>query len=145
MEHISIKDHPPWYARGTPVSNTRDGPAMALNNKLLFAICRGPSARGEPGGKTRRWLTLKKSILVDADFVVDADRSGDAVRSVGNFDLSACAAFRFIGTSSDNVKNAKYDNVVENNIGIINAVKSKYVDRLKNVDSLNRLKWKTTN
>jgi len=39
--------------------------------------------------------------------VGDADRSGDAVRSeeaaVG-FDLSACAASRWIGTGSDNVK-----------------------------------------
>jgi hypothetical protein len=49
MDNISIKVHPPWYARGTPVINTRDGPAMALNDKLLFAICRGPSARGKPG------------------------------------------------------------------------------------------------
>ena len=63
MEHISIKDHPPWYARGTPVSNTRDGPAMALNDKLLFAICRGPSARGNPRGKTRLWLTLKPTFF----------------------------------------------------------------------------------
>jgi len=46
---MSIKGHPPWYARGTPVTNIRDGPAMAINHKLLFAICRGPSARGEMG------------------------------------------------------------------------------------------------
>jgi hypothetical protein len=59
MEDISIKVHPPWYARGTPVTNTRDGPAMAISDKPLFAICRGPSARGEPKGKTRLWLTLK--------------------------------------------------------------------------------------
>ena len=63
MDYISIKDHPPWYARGTPVINTRDGPAMALNDKLLFVICRGPSARGEPKGKTRRWLTFKTTFF----------------------------------------------------------------------------------
>jgi hypothetical protein len=54
MDKINIKVHPPWFARGTPVSNPRDGPAMALNDKLLFANpiaigCRGPSARGEQG------------------------------------------------------------------------------------------------
>ena len=54
MDNISIKVHPPWYARGTPVINPRDGPAMALSDKPLFANpitigCRGPSARGEPG------------------------------------------------------------------------------------------------
>ena len=96
MENISIKVHPPWYARGTPIINTRDGPQMALSEKPLFAIRRGPSARGNPvevrslesavgsqktevgrqksevgsrkpedqsrgnpGGKTRLWLTLK--------------------------------------------------------------------------------------
>jgi hypothetical protein len=103
MDNINIKDHPPWYARGTPVTNPRDGPAMANHNILLFANpitigCRGPSARGEPKGKNRLWLTLKKSILVDAD------RSGDAVRSGGNFDLSACEA-------PDNVKMKMEDNV----------------------------------
>jgi hypothetical protein len=51
MDYISIKDHPPWYARGTPVTNTRDGPVMALNNKLLFAICRGPSGEGRGKGE----------------------------------------------------------------------------------------------
>ena len=49
MDKINIKVHPPWYARGTPVIKIRDGPAMALNDNLLFAICRGPSARGKPG------------------------------------------------------------------------------------------------
>ena len=206
MDSISIKDHPPWYARGTPVIKTRDGPAMALNDKLLFAICRGPSgegrgrggsrqfavgswqsevekrqlavggwqsggrgggqgqgrggrwesedrSRGEPMGKTRRWLTLKTTFfntqnsvssqwyaLLGSDLdlsacvapdnvkmekmednvklemveMVDADRSGDAVRSgkavVVGFDLSACEAFRFVGTGSDNVKKLN-DNV----------------------------------
>jgi hypothetical protein len=50
--------------------------------------------------------------MVDFDIsIVDADRacpdlsgSIDAVRSGGNFDLSAYAAFRCIGTGSDNVK-----------------------------------------
>ena len=129
MENISIKVHPPWYARSTPIINTRDGPQMALSEntvyvikcrklrlhsvctfitisaltslrfgifndmknqnwyKPLFAIREGPSARGNPvevrsrqsavgslnhdsyrmedqnkgnpGGKTRLWLTLK--------------------------------------------------------------------------------------
>jgi len=83
MDIMSIKGHPPWYARGTPVTNIRDGPAMAINDKLLFAICRGPSARGKPGecmnevgrsesenrrrcesmGKTRRWLTLNTTFF----------------------------------------------------------------------------------
>ena len=49
MDIMSMKGHPPWYARGTPVTNIRDGPAMAINDKLLFAICRGSSARGKPG------------------------------------------------------------------------------------------------
>jgi hypothetical protein len=49
MENISIKVHPPWYARGTPVTNPRDGPPMAMSDKSLFAICEGPSARGKPG------------------------------------------------------------------------------------------------
>jgi hypothetical protein len=56
MENISIKDHPPWYARGTPITNTRDGPPMAINDKLLFANpitigCRGSSGEGRGGGK----------------------------------------------------------------------------------------------
>jgi hypothetical protein len=91
MENISIKVHPPWYARGTPIINPRDGPQMAENNKLLFAICSGPSARGNPVevrslesgvgsqnhdfnrmedqsrgnpvGKNRLWLTLKTTFF----------------------------------------------------------------------------------
>jgi alpha-D-ribose 1-methylphosphonate 5-triphosphate synthase subunit PhnI len=35
---------------------------------------------------------------------IDADRSGDAVRSEVVVDLSACGAFRIVGTSSDNIK-----------------------------------------
>jgi hypothetical protein len=58
MEDISIKVHPPWYARGTPVTNPRDGPPMAISDKPLFAIREGPSARGEPGDFLRLWLTL---------------------------------------------------------------------------------------
>ena len=53
MDNISIKDHPPWYARGTPVIKTRDGPAMALSDKPLLAICRGPSGEGRGKGKGR--------------------------------------------------------------------------------------------
>ncbi|KAF0193780.1 MAG: hypothetical protein FD166_3640 [Bacteroidetes bacterium] len=97
MDNISIKDHPPWYARGTPVSNTRDGPAMAMSDKPLFANpitigCRGPSARGELKEIFRPWPTI---------IGFDADRSGDAVRSVEAFDLSACEA-------PDNVKMMGY-------------------------------------
>jgi hypothetical protein len=66
MDNISIKDHPPWYARGTPVINPRDGPPMASSEISLFAIRKGPSARGEPKDKTRRWLTLKKHIFQHA-------------------------------------------------------------------------------
>jgi hypothetical protein len=97
MDNISIKDHPPWYARGTPVINPRDGPPMASSEISLFAIRKGPSARGEPKDKTHRWLTLKKSLF-------DAVRSKDADRSGGNFDLSACEA-------PDNVKLEMDDNV----------------------------------
>jgi hypothetical protein len=61
MDNISIKDHPPWYARGTPVINPRDGPPMASSEISLFAIRKGPSARGEPKDKTHRWLTLKNT------------------------------------------------------------------------------------
>ena len=60
---MSIKGHPPWYARGTPVTNIRDGPAMAINHKLLFAICRGSSASEKPVRKTHRWLTLKTTFF----------------------------------------------------------------------------------
>jgi hypothetical protein len=63
MDIMNIKGHPPWYARGTPVTNIRDGPAMAINHKLLFAICRGPSASEKPMGKTHRWLTLKTTFF----------------------------------------------------------------------------------
>lgn len=49
MDIINIKVHPPWYARGTPIVNTRDGPPMAISDKPLFAIRKGPSARGKPG------------------------------------------------------------------------------------------------
>ena len=83
MDIMIIKGHPPWYARGTPVTNIRDGPAMAINDKLLFAICRGSSARGKlgecmnefersesedrskckPMGKTRHWLTLNTTFF----------------------------------------------------------------------------------
>jgi hypothetical protein len=58
MEYKNIKVHKPWYARGTPVTNPRDGPAMALSDKPLFAIRVGPSARGEPPGFPHPWLTL---------------------------------------------------------------------------------------
>jgi len=99
MDIMNIKGHPPWYARGTPVTNIRDGPAMAINNKLLFAICRGPSASEKPVRKTHRWLTLKTTFFNMQNSVycqwavesVDADRSRDAVRS-GTADLSACEA-----------------------------------------------------
>jgi len=63
MDIMNIKGHPPWYARGTPVTNIRDGPAMAINHKLLFAICRDPSASEKPMGKTHRWLTLKTTFF----------------------------------------------------------------------------------
>ena len=169
MDYITIRNHPPWYARGTPVINTRDGPAMALNDKLLFAICRGPSARGEPGeckdrgqgrnesrksefgirqladrsrgkrtGITCRWLTLKSiifntqnnvfgqwcavlgrkwgvgvSVFVDFDRACPALSGSDNVVRSGETDLSACAALRFVGTSSDNVKMMEMDDEME--------------------------------
>jgi len=100
MDIMSFKGHPPWYARGTTVTNIRDGPALAINDKLLFAICRGPSASEKPMGKTHRWLTLKTTFFNMQNSVycqwygllnVDADRSRDAVRSEAT-DLSACAA-----------------------------------------------------
>lgn len=41
MENISIKVHPPWYARGTPVINPRDGPPMAESENTDYVIkCR---------------------------------------------------------------------------------------------------------
>ncbi|MCB8963415.1 MAG: hypothetical protein H6536_00055 [Bacteroidales bacterium] len=77
MENISIKVHPPWYARGTPIINTRDGPPMAESDIPLFAICEGPSARGktikcmnEKGKRVRSgldfirlWLTLNTTFF----------------------------------------------------------------------------------
>jgi hypothetical protein len=59
MEYNNIKVHQPWYARGTPDTNPRDGPAMALSDKPLFAIRIGPSARGEPPDFPRPWLIFK--------------------------------------------------------------------------------------
>ena len=105
MDNISIKDHPPWYARGTPVTHNRDGPAFDLSayvvpdNVKMEAIRGEPSARGEPKGKTRLWLTLKTTFFNTQNSVYgwwygmlfgDADRSRDAVRSVEE-DLSAFA------------------------------------------------------
>ncbi len=91
MDIINIKVHPPWYARGTPIVSTRDGPPMAISDKPLFAIREGPSDRGKPGeclnavmrecinedkslkpedrsrgnswGKTHLWLTLKTTFF----------------------------------------------------------------------------------
>ncbi len=124
--------HPPWYARGTPIINTRDGPPMALSNKPFFAIRGGPSARGKIPEKYRPWLTLKffnadrkidadrqinavKSLDVDrleerSAVIVDADRSMDAVRSGErsaddlDFDLSAYAVPDNVKMVDDNVK-----------------------------------------
>ncbi len=158
MENISIKVHPPWYARGTPVTSTRDGPPMALSDKPLFAIREGPSARGKPPEISRLWLTsffavfnaqnsmysrrcamlgrntdlsacaapdnvkmemedvkmeLNEGLVGDFETIddfgtVNADRSGDAVRSekrtIVDFDLSACAV-------PDNVKMEMEENV----------------------------------
>ena len=57
---------------------------------------------------------MEDNVKLEMVEMVDADRSGDAVRSgkavVVGFDLSACEAFRFVGTSSDNVKKLN-DNV----------------------------------
>jgi hypothetical protein len=108
MDIMNIKGHPPWYARGTPVTNIRDGPAMAINHKLLFAICRGPSASEKPMGKTHRWLTLKTTFFNTQNSVfsqwygllnVDADRSRDAVRS-GVADLSGILTLTGLTTLS---------------------------------------------
>ena len=63
MENKNIKVHPPWYARGTPVINPRDGPPMAMSDKPLFAIREGPSARGKIPEIYRPWLTLKTAIF----------------------------------------------------------------------------------
>ena len=123
MENITIKVHPPWYARGTPIINKRDGPPMANSDKPLFAIRGKPSARGKPKDKIRLWLTLKTTFFntqnhvfspwyaLSAEFF-DADRSEeeDAVRSeersadAVDFDLSAYAV-------PDNVKMVEEDNV----------------------------------
>jgi hypothetical protein len=92
MKNISIKVHPPWYARGTPVINTRDGPPMALSDKPLFANpitigCRGPSARGNPTDFIRLWLTYNLTVF----------NTQNSVYGQGYADLSACVA-------PDNVK-----------------------------------------
>ncbi len=99
MDIMNIKGHPPWYARGTPVTNIRDGPAMAINHKLLFAICRDPSASEKPMGKTHRWLTLKTTFFnmqnsVSSQWYALLER---------NFDLSACAAPDKVNIIDDNV------------------------------------------
>ena len=49
MENITIKVHPPWNARGTPIITPRDGPPMANSDRQLLAIGAGPPGRGEPG------------------------------------------------------------------------------------------------
>jgi hypothetical protein len=63
MEHNNIKVHPPWYARGTPVTKPRDGPPMAKSDKQLFVIREGPSARGKPKDFNLPWLTLKTTFF----------------------------------------------------------------------------------
>ncbi len=94
MENNNIKVHPPWYARGTPIINTRDGPPMALSDKPLFAIRGGPSARGKVPEKYRPWLTLRK---INAVKSLDVDRLEERSADDVVFDLSAYAV-------PDNVK-----------------------------------------
>jgi hypothetical protein len=59
MESINVKVHQPWFARGTPITNPRDGPAMALSDILLFAIRERPLARSKSLGLTRLRLIFK--------------------------------------------------------------------------------------
>jgi len=40
MDHIKIRGKPPWYARGTPVTKLRDGPAKRTRGKPPLIECR---------------------------------------------------------------------------------------------------------
>ena len=118
MDIISIKVHPPWYARGTPIVSTRDGPPFDLSayvvsrrigtssdNVKMEAIREGPSARGKPTDLIHLWLTLKTTFFnmqkgvygqwyaqfFDAVKSKDVDRSEERSADDFDFDLSACA------------------------------------------------------
>jgi hypothetical protein len=93
MAYINIKVYPPWYARGTPVTNPRDGPAGANGALPLFAFREMPP----------------DNVKIDADRSIDAVRSEErsAVRSgeaAVHFDLSACVAPDNVKMVMDNVK-----------------------------------------
>ncbi len=49
MDIINIKVHPPWYARGTPIISTRDGPPMAISDKPLLPFAKGRQPGSKPG------------------------------------------------------------------------------------------------
>ena len=151
MDIINIKVHPPWYARGTPIVNTRDGPPMALSDKPLFAIREGPSTRDKPGecrnelmhecinedesrktedrsrgnswGKTHLWLTLNLAVFNTQN------RAYSRRYALLGSDLSACAAPDNVKMSNDNVK--MEDNVKTETAAFFNAVKSLDVDRFE--------------
>lgn len=79
MIQIEIRGHPPWYARGTPVINLRDGPIHKTRGKPLvnwrdgptykirgkppFVNNEAPNARGKPRDKIRHWQALKTVIF----------------------------------------------------------------------------------
>ena len=101
----------PWTSYLTSISNKptklkRDEVIKLFSNKENFEHQHNQKI---DIGQIEKWLEITPSDLHDLDLSeqVDADRSGDAVRSgeaAVDFDLSACEASRWIGTGSDNVK-----------------------------------------
>lgn len=63
MEHLYIRGHPPWYARGTPVVKLRDEPHAAIRGKPLFNGVGQLLARGNPPYLLQRWCTIKEGII----------------------------------------------------------------------------------
>jgi len=112
--HHGFCSHPleyPWTSYLTSISNKptklkRDEVIKLFSNKENFEHQHNQKI---DIGQIEKWLEITPSDLHDLDLSeqVDADRSGDAVRSgeaAVDFDLSACEASRWIGTGSDNVK-----------------------------------------
>ena len=148
MDNISIKDHPPWYARGTPVINIRDGPAMALNDILLLAICREPSARGEPGEVGKCMNAIMRECMNE-----EGTRPPERCSRAGNPDnyqgedrsrgkpMGKSRRWLTLKTTFFNTQNNVYSQwyavlgrKAGVGVGLFNAVKSEDVDRLEYAD-----------
>ena len=121
--HHGFCTHPleyPWTSYLTSISNKptklkRDEVLKLFNDTENFKQQHNQKIDIAP---IEKWLEIAPSDLHDYDLSnPDADRSKDAVRSGAAVDLSACEAFRFIGTSSDNVNSKVTSN---ESFGLIN-------------------------